>query len=38
VVSVEYGCGAHSEARVEVPALSEPGEVVYDDGDDLVVN
>jgi hypothetical protein len=34
VVSVEYGCGAHSEALVVVPALSEPGEMVYDDGED----
>jgi hypothetical protein len=37
VVSVAYGCGAHSEAQVDVPGLSEPGEVVYDDGDDVVV-
>jgi hypothetical protein len=36
VVSVEYGCGAHSEAKVVVPPLSEPGEVVYDDGDEVV--
>lgn len=36
VVSVEYGCGAHSEATVTVPPLSEPGEVVYDDGDEFV--
>lgn len=37
VVSVEYGCGAHSEAKVVVPPLSEPGEVVYDDGEDILV-
>jgi hypothetical protein len=36
VVSVEYGCGAHSEARVDIPPLSEPGELVYDDGDALL--
>jgi hypothetical protein len=32
VVSVEYGCGAHSEVKIKVP-LSEPAELVYDDGD-----
>jgi hypothetical protein len=36
VVSVEYGCGAHSEARVDVPPLAEAGDLVYDDGDDVV--
>lgn len=35
VVSVEYGCGAHSEARVDVPPLVEAGELVYDDGEDI---
>jgi hypothetical protein len=35
VVSVEYGCGAHSEAKVVVPPLSEAGELAYDDGDQL---
>jgi hypothetical protein len=35
VVSVEYGCGAHSEAKVTVPPMSEPGEIVYDDGDEV---
>lgn len=35
VVSVEFGCGAHSEAEVVVPSLSEPGELVYDDGEDV---
>ena len=34
VVSVEYGCGAHSEVTVEVPSLAETAEVVYDDGDE----
>ena len=34
VVSVEYGCGAHSEAKVVVPPVAEVGEVVYDDGED----
>ena len=36
VVSVEYGCGAHSEARVELLPLVEQGEIVYDDGDELL--
>ena len=36
VVSVEYGCGAHSEAVFLVPSLAEPSGVVYDDGDELV--
>jgi hypothetical protein len=31
VVSVEYGCGAHSEAGVVAP-LAEPSGEVYDDG------
>lgn len=35
VVSVEYGCGAHSEAIVDVPPLAEPSGDVYDDGDDI---
>jgi Protein of unknown function (DUF3027) len=35
VVSVDYGCGAHSEAKVTVPPISEPAEVVYDDGDEI---
>jgi hypothetical protein len=34
VVSVEYGCGAHSEATPVLPLLSEPADVVYDDGDE----
>ena len=33
VVSVEYGCGAHSEAVVDVPPLSEPSGDIYDDGE-----
>jgi len=33
VVSVEYGCGAHSEAVVEVPSLAELVGEVYDDGE-----
>ena len=33
VVSVEYGCGAHSEVAVSVPSLAEPSGAVYDDGD-----
>jgi len=35
VVSVEYGCGAHSEVRVSVPSLAEPSGAIYDDGDDI---
>ncbi len=33
VVSVDYGCGAHSEADVDVPPLAEPAGTLYDDGD-----
>jgi hypothetical protein len=33
LVSVEYGCGAHSEVKVVVPSLAEPIGAVYDDGD-----
>jgi hypothetical protein len=36
VVSVEFGCGAHSEAAVEVQSLAEPVGTVYDDGDVFV--
>jgi Protein of unknown function (DUF3027) len=36
VVSVEYGCGAHSEAQVELTPLGDVGEIVYDDGDEIV--
>lgn len=35
VVSVEYGCGAHSQAQVELTPLAEIGELVYDDGEDI---
>lgn len=31
VVSVEFGCGAHSETVVDVPPLSEPSGEIYDD-------
>jgi Protein of unknown function (DUF3027) len=33
VVNVEYGCGAHSEASVAVPALADRVGDVYDDGE-----
>jgi hypothetical protein len=33
VVSVEYGCGAHSGVRAEPTPLGEHGGPVYDDGD-----
>lgn len=36
VVSVEFGCGAHSEVTVVVPSLAEPTGAVYDDGDVLL--
>jgi hypothetical protein len=35
VVSVEYGCGAHSQVVAAYTVLAEPGEIVYDDGDEL---
>ncbi|HJQ41815.1 MAG TPA: DUF3027 domain-containing protein [Jatrophihabitantaceae bacterium] len=35
VVSVEYGCGAHSEVVVDAPARSEPSGAVFDDGPEL---
>ncbi len=35
VVSVEFGCGAHSEALVVVASLAEPSGVVFDDGEDF---
>lgn len=38
VVSVEYGCGAHSETKVVIPPLAEAGALVYDDGDDVTVS
>jgi hypothetical protein len=34
VVSVEFGCGAHSEATAGLgPAVEPPAEIVYDDGE-----
>lgn len=36
VVSVEYGCGAHSQVEIVVPPLAEPSGDVYDDGDEIV--
>jgi hypothetical protein len=36
VVSVEFGCGAHSEAVVDAPSLAELIGTVYDDGDVFV--
>lgn len=35
VVSVEFGCGAHSEAEVDVPPLAEPSGEIYDDGEEF---
>jgi hypothetical protein len=35
VVSVEYGCGAHSEVVVEVASLAEPVGEVYDDREEI---
>src|SRR5581483_1066008 len=35
VVSVEFGCGAHSEAVVEATPLADVAELVYDDGEDV---
>jgi hypothetical protein len=36
VVSAAYGCGAHSQARIDLAPLAEAGEVVYDDGDEIL--
>jgi hypothetical protein len=36
VVSVEYGCGGHSQVRFDVAPLAEQGEIVYDDGEDVL--
>jgi hypothetical protein len=33
VVSVEFGCGAHSQVAVVLTPLAEAAEVVYDDGE-----
>jgi Protein of unknown function (DUF3027) len=38
VVSVEYGCGAHSQVVVDAPSLSEPQGEVYDDGEEITVD
>jgi hypothetical protein len=38
VVSVEHGCGAHSEVVVDVVSLAEPVGAVYDDGEQITVN
>jgi Protein of unknown function (DUF3027) len=35
VVSVEYGCGAHSQVTVEAGASAEPADLVYDDGEEI---
>lgn len=35
VVSVEYGCGAHSQIEVEIPPIATPTGTVYDDGDEV---
>jgi hypothetical protein len=37
VVSVEYGCGAHSETAVVLPPLSEASGEIYDDGDEITL-
>jgi hypothetical protein len=33
VVSVEFGCGAHSQVALHPVSLAEAAEIVYDDGD-----
>ena len=38
VVSVEYGCGAHSGVVAEPSRLAEAPEVVWDDGDEVTAN
>lgn len=35
VVTVEYGCGAHSQTTIEPSPLGDSGELVYDDGEDV---
>lgn len=35
VVSVEYGCGAHSETLVTTSSQPEPAGEIYDDGDEF---
>jgi hypothetical protein len=38
VVSVEYGCGAHSQVAVELTPVTDAPELVYDDGEEIVSN
>jgi DUF3027 family protein len=38
VVSVEYGCGAHSQVTVESTSPAEPAELVYDDGEEILAD
>ena len=38
IVSVEYGCGAHSQTRLDPGPVIEIGEVVFDDGEELTAN
>jgi hypothetical protein len=38
VVSAEYGCGAHSEAVIDVPSLAELTGEVYDDSEIVAVD
>jgi hypothetical protein len=35
VVSVEYGCGAHSQVKVTLTPLAEAAEIVFDDGEEV---
>jgi hypothetical protein len=35
VVSVEFGCGAHSQVRIEPGPTYDVADLVYDDGDEL---
>jgi hypothetical protein len=38
VVSVGYGCGAHSDTRVEGPSPAEPVGEIFDDGEEITAN
>ncbi|MGI8680340.1 MAG: DUF3027 domain-containing protein [Jatrophihabitans sp.] len=38
VVSVEYGCGAHSQTETQPPPLADTPEVVYDDGEEITAD
>ncbi len=38
VVSVEFGCGAHSEVVVVAPSLAEPSGAVFDDGEEIIAS